>query len=185
MGAAQLTLTFQTVPVKITEVISERLKTTGNATFSGTLIAESVFVKPSKRLYKSVTDYMPNLSDPKPQRRGSTIIAAGLLLVALALVVLYTQRVAFLSPVALVVIAAIGVAALLLQLRLRPDLLTSGATPAPLWLNAVGVGFAIAAVVFDIVHLSDVFMLIVALAAVACFAVSGIIVLSALRKRRT
>ena len=60
-----------------------------------------------------------------PQPRRATIVAAGLLLAALALVVLYTSRRAFLSPVALVVVAAIGVAALLLQLRLRPDLSSS------------------------------------------------------------
>jgi predicted MFS family arabinose efflux permease len=131
---------------------------------------------------------MPNPHDPGPSRRQRswTLIAAGLLIAALALVVLYTQRVAFLSPVALVVIAAIGVAALLLQLRLRPDLLRSGtgSTRGPLWLHAFGVGFAIAAVIGDMIHLSDTFMLMAALAAVACFAVSGIIVLSALRKRR-
>ena len=46
-------------------------------------------------------------------------MAAGLLLVALALVVIYTSRGAFFNPLALVVVAAIGLAALLLQLRLR------------------------------------------------------------------
>ncbi|HXM68057.1 MAG TPA: hypothetical protein VN911_15090, partial [Candidatus Acidoferrum sp.] len=70
---------------------------------------------------------MPESSNPgsSPGRHRSTIVAAGLLLGALALVVIYTGRGAFLSPVALVVIAAIGVAALLLQLRLRPDLSSS------------------------------------------------------------
>jgi hypothetical protein len=121
--------------------------------------------------------------DPTPKPRGSTLVAAGLLLVALALVVLYTSRGAFLSPVALVVIAAIGVAALLLQLRLRPDLAST--VRAPVWLNALGVVFAIAAVFTDVLHLSGVWMPVAAFAAVACFAISGIIVLSALRKRRT
>ena len=50
----------------------------------------------------------PTQHDPQPRSRRPTIIAAGLLLAALALVVLYTGRGAFLSPVALVVIAAIG-----------------------------------------------------------------------------
>src|SRR6202035_668698 len=111
----------------------------------------------------------------------------GLLLAALALVVLYTSRGAFLSPVALVVVAAIGVAALLLQLRLRPDLSSSvqASSRAPLWLNAIGVVFAVAAVFADVLHLDAPFMLIAALAAVVSFAVAGIIVLSALRKRRT
>jgi hypothetical protein len=129
----------------------------------------------------------PSNPRPNPQPRGPTIIAAGLLLAALALVVLYTSQRAFLSPVALVVVAAIGVAALLLQLRLRPDLSSPGRAPSvrgPLWLNALGVVFAIGAVFADVLHLNGVFMLIAALAAVVSFAVSGIIVLSALRKRR-
>jgi hypothetical protein len=119
------------------------------------------------------------------QPRGATLIAAGLLLAALALVILYTSRGALLSPVALVVVAAIGVAALLLQLRLRPDL-SSVRTSArgPLWLNALGVVCAIGALFADILHLNGVFMLIAALAAVVSFAVGGIIILSALRKHR-
>lgn len=123
---------------------------------------------------------------PAPQPRGATIVAAGLLLAALALVVLYTSRGAFLSPLALVVIAAIGVAALLLQLRLRPGLSSSTRTSSrgPLWLNAMGVVFAGAAVVADVLHLNAGIMLIAALAAVVSFAVGGIIVLNALRKRR-
>jgi hypothetical protein len=124
--------------------------------------------------------------EPNPPPRGATIIAAGLLLAALALVVLYTSRRAFLSPVALVVVAAIGVAALLLQRRLHPDLSISDRTSvrAPLWLNVLGVVFAVGAVVADILHISAAILLISALGAVVSFAVSGIIVLSTLRKRR-
>ena len=128
----------------------------------------------------------PSNPGPNPQPRRATIVAAGLLLAALALVVLYTSRRAFLSPVALVVVAAIGMAALLLQLRLRPDLSSSGrpsSARGPLWLNALGVAFAVGAVFADVLHLSAAFMLIAALAAVVSFAVGGIIVLSALRKR--
>ena len=123
---------------------------------------------------------------PNPPPRGATIIAAGLLLAALALVVLYTSRRAFLSPVALVVVAAIGVAALLLQRRLRPDLSTSdrASVRGPLWLNLLGIVFAVGAVFADVLHLSAALMLIAALASVVSFAVSGIVVLSALRKRR-
>src|ERR1022692_5098347 len=126
----------------------------------------------------------PSNPRPNPQPRGPTIIAAGLLLAALALVVLYTSQRAFLSPVALVVVAAIGVAALLLQLRLRPDLSSVRASSArgPLWLNALGVVCAIGALFADILHLNGVFMLIAALAAVVSFAVGGIIILNALRK---
>jgi hypothetical protein len=109
-------------------------------------------------------------------------VAAGLLLVALALVVIYTSRGAFLSPLALVVVAAIGLAALLLQLRLRPDLASS--SRGPLWLNVLGVGLAVAAVLADFLHLNPTLMLIAALAAIVSFGVSGVIVLGALRKRR-
>lgn len=128
----------------------------------------------------------PSNSGPAPAPRGATIIAAGLLLAALALVVLFTERGAFLSPVALVVIAAIGVAALLLQIRLRPDLSPSVRASArgPLWLNALGVIFAVGALFADVLRLSATLMLIAALAAVVFFSISGIIVLSALRKPR-
>ena len=123
---------------------------------------------------------------PAPPRRGATVVAAGLLLAALALVVLYTDRGAFLSPLALVVIAAIGVAALLLQLRLRPDISSSvrASGRSPIWLNALGVIFAVGAVLADMLHCSATLMLIAALAAVVSFSVSGIIVLNALRKPR-
>jgi len=121
-------------------------------------------------------------SNPAALPRRLTVVAAGLLLAALALVVIYTSRGAFLSPLALVVVAAIGFAALLLQLRLRPDL--ASASRGPLWLNGLGVIFALAALLADILHLNPALMLIAALAAVVSFAVSGIIVISALRKRR-
>jgi amino acid transporter len=119
---------------------------------------------------------------PAPEPRRWTIVAAGFLLLALALVVIYTSKRAFSSPLALVVVAAIGLAALLLQLRLRKDLTTQ--VRAPLWLNALGLTFAIAAVAADIFHLSANLMLVAALGAVVCFAISGIRVLHALRKPR-
>jgi peptidoglycan/LPS O-acetylase OafA/YrhL len=116
--------------------------------------------------------------EPKPRRRS--IVAAGFLLLALALVVIYTSRSAFYSPLALVVVAAIGLAALLLQLRSRKD--GSGRVRAPLWLNLLGLVFALAAVVADIVHRSADLMLVAALGSVLCFAISGTAVLRALRK---
>jgi len=118
---------------------------------------------------------------PAPKPRGWSIVAAGLLLLALALVVLYTGRGAFLSPVALVVVAAIGLAAMLLQLRLRKDLRSQ--IHAPLWLNVLGLIFALCAVTADLLHLSANVMFVAALGAVICFGVSGITVLRALRKR--
>jgi hypothetical protein len=150
-------------------------------------------------LYKFTTDQVPDTPPtpgPTAQPRGPTIIAAGLLLAALAVVVLYTSRRAFLSPVAMVVVAAIGVMALLLQRRLRPDLRsdpqsatqpsTAPAPPTrtPLRLNAAGVVFAIAAVFADVLHLNPALMLMTALAAVIAFAISAVIVLKALRQPR-
>lgn len=117
---------------------------------------------------------------PKP--RGWSIVAAGFLLLALTLVVLYTSSAAFFSPLALVVVAAIGLAALLLQLRLRNDL--GAPVRAPLWLNVLGLVFALAAVFSDVVHLDPSRLLIAALGAILCFAASGIVVLHALRKKR-
>jgi hypothetical protein len=110
-------------------------------------------------------------------------VAAGLLLLALALVVIYTGQRAFLSPLALLVVAAIGLAALLLQLRLRKDL--DRKIHAPLWLNVLGLTFAVTAVVTDFLHLSSNIMLVAALAAVVCFAFSGMSVLRSLRKQRS
>ena len=123
-------------------------------------------------------------SNPTPLRkpRGWALVAAGLLLLALALVVIYTGRGAFLSPLALVVVAAIGLAALLLQLRLRKD--TDKSIHAPLWLNVLGLIFAIGAVIADFLHLSANLMLVAALGGVVCFAVSGVSVLRSLRKQK-
>jgi len=126
-------------------------------------------------------DAAPNPpSAPKPRRWS--IVAAGLLLLALALVVIYTTRGAFRSPLAVVVVAAIGLAALLLQLRLRKDL--SSRIRAPLWLNVLGLILAITAVLADFLHLRANVLLVAALGAVVCFAVSGVRVLRGMRKRR-
>ena len=119
---------------------------------------------------------------PGPKSRRWTIVAAGLLLLALALVVIYTSRSAFSSPLALVVVAAIGLAALLLQLRLRKDLTTQ--VRAPLWINILGLVFAVAAVVADGFHFSANLMLVAALGAVVCFAISGTAILHNLRKKK-
>jgi uncharacterized membrane protein len=119
---------------------------------------------------------------PAPKPRRWTIFAAGFLLLALILVVTFTGRAAFLSPIALVVVAAIGLAALLLQLRLRKG--TAGAVRAPLSLNVLGLLFALAAVFADMLHLSANLTQVTALGAVLCFAVSGGVVLHALRKNK-
>ena len=125
-------------------------------------------------------DTAPNqTSSPKPRRW--TIIAAGLLLLALALVVIYTGRGAFLSPLALVVVAAIGLAALLLQLWLHKGL--ADQIRAPLWLNVLGLLFAVTAVFADILQLRVRLLIVAALGAVLCFAISGVRVLQGIRKQ--
>jgi drug/metabolite transporter (DMT)-like permease len=115
-----------------------------------------------------------------PRPRRWTIFAAALLLLALALVVIYTSRAAFFSPLALVVVAAIGLAALLLQVRLRRDI--GRPVHAPFWLNVLGLICAIGAIFADRLHLTPRAFQSVAFAAVTCFGISGIVVLHALRK---
>lgn len=117
---------------------------------------------------------------PAPRSRRWTIFAAALLLVALALVVIYTSRAAFLSPLALVVVAAIGLVALLLQLRLRKD--QTASVHAPLGLNVLGLILALGAVFADRLHLNANVMHLAALGAIVCFAIGGVVVLHALRK---
>jgi len=126
-----------------------------------------------------LADSAPN-PRPAPKRRWS-IVAAGLLLIALAGVVIYTSRTAFSSPLALVVVAAIGIVALMLQLRLGKGSGTQ--VRAPLGINIVGLIFAVAAVFADIAHFTTSFMVIAALASVVCFAISGIVVVRGLRNR--
>jgi len=128
-----------------------------------------------------VSEITPNPT-PQPKSRTWGVISAGLLLLALAIVVLYTSRPAFSSPLALVVVAAIGLAALLLQLRLRKDVPTP--VHAPLWLNVLGLVLAVVSIFADVLHLRATLMMIAALGAVLCFAMSGIVVFQALRKRR-
>jgi FtsH-binding integral membrane protein len=116
-----------------------------------------------------------------PAARRWTVIASGLLILALALVVIYTKPSAFLSPIALVVVAAIGLAALLLQLRFRQDL---PQIRSPFWLNVLGVFCAMLALVADFLRMPRRTLEVVAFAAVVCFGISGSVILHALRRRR-
>ena len=112
--------------------------------------------------------------------RRWTVIASGLLLLALALVVIYTGPNAFLSPVALVVVAAIGLAALLLQVWFRRDLPN---IHSPLWLNIIGILCAMVALFADYLRMTRRMLDLVAFAAVVCFGISGSLILHALRRR--
>ncbi len=122
---------------------------------------------------------MPETAN-KPARRW-TVIASALLIAPLGLVVFYTSRSAFFSPLAVVVVAAIGLAALLLQIHFRNDLNT---VRTPIWLNALGIVCAFIAVFGDKLKLDSQLTELMALAAVGCFAISGVIVLDAIRKQR-
>jgi uncharacterized membrane protein len=118
------------------------------------------------------------LSQSKVARRW-TVIASGLLLLALALVVIYTGPNAFYSPVALVVVSAIGLAALLLQVRFRQDL----PIHSPLWLNVLGIFCALMSLFSDYLRMNRGMLDLVAFAAVVCFGISGSLILYALRRR--
>jgi uncharacterized membrane protein len=111
--------------------------------------------------------------------RRWTVIASGLLLLALALVVIYTGPNAFYSPVALVVVSAIGLAALLLQVRFRRDL----PIHSPLWLNVLGIVCAMVSLFADFLRMKRSMLDLVAFTAVVCFGISGSLILHALRKR--
>ena len=124
-------------------------------------------------------DSLPDAPSNPAKPRRWTIFASALLLLALSLVVIYTTRAAFFSPLALVVVAAIGLAALLLQLRLRSNMPKQGR--APFWLNITGIACALLAVFSDLLHLSRQTALLAALAAVLCFAISSIQISKALR----
>jgi uncharacterized membrane protein len=111
--------------------------------------------------------------------RRWTVIASGLLILALALVVIYTGPNAFFSPIALVVVAAIGLAAVLLQVWFRREL----PIHSPLWLNALGIVCAVFSLFADDLRMTERTLDLWAFAAVICFGVSGSLILHAVRKK--
>ena len=115
--------------------------------------------------------------------RRWTVLGAGILCGLLALVVLYTKPRAFHSPLAVLVLAAIGLAALLLQISLfnRQE---SVPLRAPKWLNILGIVCALAAVFGDAFGLRAQLRQILALAAILVFSISGAVIMHSLRKRR-
>jgi uncharacterized membrane protein len=109
------------------------------------------------------------------------VIASGLLILALAVVVIYTGPNAFLSPIALVVVAAIGLAALLLQLRFQQNI---PQVRSPFWLNILGLVCAMSALVADFLKVPRRTLEAICFAAVVCFGISGSLILRALRRTR-
>src|SRR5262249_13391398 len=124
-----------------------------------------------------------NLPVTKLNSRRWTVIASGLLCGVLAVVVIFTNRGAFFSPLAVVVVAAIGLVAVLFQLRLYNRDQANAIHP-PVWLNVVGIAMALVALFADIFHLNLQLAHMMALGAVGSFAISGAIVLHAFRKQR-
>lgn len=114
--------------------------------------------------------------------RRWTVIASGLLVLGLALIVIYTRPSAFLSPLAIVVLAAIGLAAVLLQLRVY-NRGQSQPVRAPMALNVLSILFAVAALFADFLRLSPQVAQIMALGAIVGFSISSAIILHGFRKR--
>jgi drug/metabolite transporter (DMT)-like permease len=115
--------------------------------------------------------------------RRWTVLASGLLCGILAVIVLFTNPRAFSSPVAVVVVAAIGLAAVLLQLRLRNREHAPTVHP-PVWLNILGIVLALTALFAQWLHFSPEIEQIAALGAVGSFGVSSAVILHAFRKQR-
>lgn len=121
--------------------------------------------------------------NPVLKPRRWTVVASGLLCGILAVIVFFTSKRAFFSPLAVVVVGAIGLAAVLIQLRLRNQEQLHPVR-SPLWLNFVGVALALAAFISDLRHWGSQITEILALGAVMSFAVSGAMILHAFRKQR-
>jgi hypothetical protein len=111
--------------------------------------------------------------------RRWTVLASGFLCGLLALVVIFTNPGAFHSPIAVLVVASIGFAALLLQLRLN-----NAAVQPHAWLNSVGILLAVCAVILDFLRVSTQWIQALALGAIGVFGISGALILHALRKNR-
>jgi uncharacterized membrane-anchored protein len=123
------------------------------------------------------------LSEPESKHRRWSVITSGLLIAILAVVVTFTTRTNFLSPMAVVVVAAVGVIALMLQLRFRYRELAVRAQ-VPGWLNVVGTIFALTAFFGDMLHIRPGVAEVIALISIGLFGVSGAMVLHEMRKQR-
>lgn len=123
------------------------------------------------------------MADSRLNSRRWTVIASALLCGGLGVVVIYTKRSAFFSPLAVVVVAAIGLAAVLLQLRYY-NREHNNPIHAPVWLNVVGVLCALTALFSDFLRLNWQIAQVMVLGAVGSFAISSAMILHAFRKHR-
>ena len=126
---------------------------------------------------------LQSTSTPSNASRRWTVIAAGFLVLAIAMVVIYTRGAAFRSPIAAVVLSAIGLVAVLLQRRLRQE--SPQLVRVPQWLNLIGIASATCALFADRLGLGSDLFQVAALTAVGCFGISSCIVLDRIRKSRT
>ncbi len=127
---------------------------------------------------------MEEISAGRPPRaRRWTVLASGTLCGLLGLVVIYTRPSAFNSPIAVMIVAAIGLAAVLLQLRFynreQPKPLH-----APLWLNLLGIVLAVLALFSDVFHLRPSVAEMMPLGAIGAFSISSAVVLDGFRRRK-
>ena len=122
-------------------------------------------------------------SNARPWSRRWTVLGSGVLCGLLALVVIYTKPRAFHSPLAVVVVAAIGLAALLLQTALH-NRQQREPLRAPTWLNVIGILCALAALFADVLRLRPQLAQAMALGAIGAFSISGAVILHALRQQR-
>ena len=99
------------------------------------------------------------------------------------MVVTYTNRGGLSSPLAIVVLAAVGLLALILQLRLRRREQRT-AVRVPVGINLAGMTFALAALGADLKRVRPDLAPLLALLAIVCFAISSVIVLQGLRRER-
>jgi len=124
---------------------------------------------------------VPDDTPTKPRRW--TVLSAGVLCGLLAVVVIYTKPHAFRSPIAVVVLAAIGLAAVLAQLRLY-NRQNPKPVRAPSWLNVMGIVMAAGALFADVFHLTADMAQAMVLGAILCFSISSFVILHAFRKSK-
>jgi len=129
--------------------------------------------------YGRIRQALTNSATP----RRWTVIGSGLLCGILAVIVLFTNPRAFASPLAVVVVAAVGLAAVLLQLRMR-NRENSPTVHPPVWLNILGIVLALIALFADLLHVGSELTELAALGAVGSFAISSAVILHSFRKQR-
>ena len=126
--------------------------------------------------------YNGNELPSQPKRK--TVVAAGLLCIALTVVVLFTSPSAFRSSAAVIVMALIGTAAVLLQMRFR-SANERKSLSASFWLNLLGVLLAVGALFPAAIHIGPHVVQAMVLGAVGSLAISSALILHSLRKHST